>query len=135
MKAIIKLSDRPNLWGSFASGLCLVHCVATPFLFAAHTGHVHGHQSSPMWWGFLDVLFLLISFLAVFWSAKNTSKNWMKFTLWIFWALLAGIILNEKLELIHLNHEIIYLPSVALIVLHLYNRKYCQCNDNNCCQE
>ncbi|CAN0591211.1 unnamed protein product, partial [Ectocarpus sp. 12 AP-2014] len=100
MKAITKLSDYPNLWGSFASGLCLAHCVATPFLFAAHTGHVQGHHSHPQWWGFIDILFLVVSFIAVWWSVRNTSKHWMKFALWASWLLLAVIIMNEKLEMI-----------------------------------
>ncbi|MEP3210818.1 MAG: MerC domain-containing protein [Maribacter sp.] len=132
MKAITKLSDHPNIWGSFASGLCLAHCVATPFLFAAHTGHVQGHHSHPQWWGFIDILFMVISFLAVFWSVRNTSKYSMKVALWISWALLAMTIVNEKLELIGLIEAFIYIPSMALIVLHLYNRKYCQC-EKECC--
>lgn len=135
MKAITKLSYYPNVLGSFASGLCLVHCVATPFLFAAHTGHVHGHHSHPFWWGIIDLLFMAISFLAVFLSVRNTSKYWMKFMLWISWALLALIIVNEKLELVLLAEVLIYIPSIALIVLHLYNRKYCQCENEDCCIE
>lgn len=128
--ALTKLSD---VWGSVASSLCLAHCLATPFLFAAHTGHVHGHHSSPDWWGFLDLLFIAISFMAVFYSVKNTSKNWMKFALWISWVLLAGIIVNEKIQWLELAEALIYVPSIALVVLHLYNRNYCLCKNDKCC--
>ncbi len=133
MKATTAFSDYPNVWGSFASGLCLIHCVATPFLFVAHTGHVHGHHTHPFWWGLLDIFFITLSFLAVYWSARNTSKYWMKVALWGSWAALAAIILNEKLELIALAETWIYLPSMALVVLHLRNRRYCQCKNDSCC--
>ena len=133
MKAILKLSSYPNLWGSLASGLCLAHCVVTPFLFAAHTGHVQGHHAHPEWWGFIDLMFLVISFLAIFWSVRNTSKYWMKLSLWVSWALLTMIILNEKLTLVPISETFIYIPSIALIVLHLYNRKYCKCKEEDCC--
>lgn len=99
MAITLQLKERSNLWGAAASGLCLTNCLATPFLFAAHTAHAHDHHGSPSWWGFLDVLFIAISFLTVFWSVKHTSKKWMKWALWILWALLSGIILNEKWQL------------------------------------
>jgi multidrug transporter EmrE-like cation transporter len=133
MKAITRWSEAPNIWGSFASGLCLAHCVATPFLFAAHTGHVKGHHSHPEWWGFIDILFLIISFFAVLQSTRHSSKQWIRYALWTSWTALTVIILNEKLGLLHLQEELIYLPSLALIVFHLYNRKYCQCNGEECC--
>lgn len=133
MATSIQWIKQSDVWGSMASSLCLAHCLATPFLFAAHTGHVHGHHSSPLWWGFLDIVFIVISFMAVFWSVKNTSKKWMKPALWSFWALLAGIILNEKLQFIALAEALIYVPSIALVILHLYNRRYCQCRTENCC--
>ncbi len=126
-------TKQSDLWGITASALCLVHCLATPFLFAAHTGHVHTHPNSPFWWGFLELFFIVISFLAVFWSVRNTSKNWMSVALWGAWALLAAIILNEKLEFMVLAEALIYVPSIALVGLHLFNRKYCQCGNENCC--
>lgn len=128
-----QLHTRSDLYGSLASGLCLVHCLATPVLFAAHTGHVHGHHNSPVWWGAIDILFIIISLAAVYWSARNTSKKWMEVALWICWALLAFVILNEKFEWIHLSEAAIYFPSLLLVGLHLYNRKYCQCKDETCC--
>lgn len=132
MKAITELGNSPNLWGSLTSGLCLAHCVATPFLFTAHAGHVQGHHSHPHWWGFLDIFFIALSFFAVFYSVRNTSKYWMKSALWLSWALLAMIIVNEKIQLMPLAEAFIYIPSIALIVLHLYNRKYCQCKEDCC---
>lgn len=133
MKTILKVSDHPNILGSIASGLCLVHCIATPLLFAAHAAHVQGHDSHPFWWGWIDLIFLTISFIAVFWSSRQVERQWSTYALWISWMLLTGIILNEKLSLFNIREEAIYIPSLALIVLHLYNKKYCRCKNNECC--
>lgn len=122
-----------DIIGSASSSLCLIHCLATPFIFATHVGHVQGHHDHPFWWGLLDSLFILISLIAVYWSAKNTSKKWMRYALWIGWVSLSFVIFNEKLGLIHLVEEIIYIPSLALVLLHIYNRKYCQCENDACC--
>jgi len=127
-----KTSDT---WGALASGLCLIHCLATPFIFAAHAGaaaHDHHHES-PFWWGLIDSVLLVVSFLAVVWSARNSSRQWVKVALFLSWAVLAGIILNEKFGWLHLPEALIYLPAVSLVGLHLYNRRYCQCEDETCC--
>lgn len=133
MLEALKINSRSDIFGSTASALCLAHCLATPLLFAAHTGHAHDHGASPFWWGILDIVFIVVAWFAVYWSAKHTSRNWMRYGLWISWGLLAFVILNEKFELLHLAESVIYVPSLALIGLHLYNRKYCQCEDENCC--
>lgn len=131
--------NKSDLLGSLASGICLIHCLATPFLFVAHLGevghHMHSdqhHGASPFWWQMIDIAFLLVSFGAVYWSAKNSSKKWMKIALFISWTALALVILNEKLELFHWVEELIYLPSLSLIGLHLYNRRFCQCENDEC---
>jgi len=129
----INYNFRSDILGSAASSLCLIHCLATPFLFIAHTGHVQGHHAYPLWWGVLDLFLIGISFIAIYWSAKNTSKKWMRYALWFSWGFLAFVIINEKIDAVHLAETIVYIPSIALIVLHLYNRRYCQCQDETCC--
>jgi len=131
----LQLSSKSDFIGATASGLCLIHCIATPFLFVAQAGLAHGEELHPQWWGALDLIFLTISLLAIWWSSKNTSKNWMRIALWTCWTVLALLVLNEKLGLVHLMEEIIYLPAVSLVVLHLYNRNYCQCGDEACCAQ
>lgn len=127
-----KFEINSDSLGSLASGLCLLHCIATPILFAMQpiTAHVEG---APIWWKSLDYIFLLLSFFAVFWSAKNSSKTWVKYALWTSWFLLTLAILNEKMELFHLGELVVYIPAISLIGLHLYNRKYCQCADETSC--
>ncbi|MEL6811349.1 MAG: MerC domain-containing protein [Bacteroidota bacterium] len=129
----IHLVSKSDILGSTASTLCLAHCLATPFLFAAHAGHVHGHHSHPLWWGLLDILFIGISFMAVYWSAKNTLRSWMRYALWLSWGGLAFVIINEKLGIIALEEAVIYIPSILLAGLHLFNKKYCRCTSEDCC--
>lgn len=127
------IDTKSNLIGALASGLCLVHCLATPLLFITHAsaaGHDH-HELG--WWGNLDYLFIAISTAAVYYSAQNTSLKWMPTALYSSWIILAFLILNEKFHLIHLPHEVIYLPTLSLIGLHLYNRRYCNCEEETCC--
>lgn len=114
--------------GIVASSLCLAHCLATPFLFLAHSGSVMLQDANTIWWKSLDILFLALSFFAIRRSIKNSSKPKIKYAFWSSWGLLFFIIINEKLPMIALPEEIIYVGSVVLVGLHFYNLKYCQCN-------
>ena len=130
----LRLRSKSDLIGAFASILCLAHCLATPLLFIAQAEIVDGaaHQK---WWGVLDIVFLGISFAAIWWSVKTTSKKWMQNLLWLSWIVLAIVVFNEKLSLFPLAEQAIYVPTAALIFLHLYNRKYCNCTEGNCCTD
>lgn len=128
--------SQSDTLGVFASGICLLHCIATPFLFVSAASldhHDHHHADSPFWWSSIDVIFIIISFIAVYRSARLSSKQWVKYALFASWAFLTFVLLNEKFEGIHLVEEIIYVPAFSLILLHLYNKRYCQCEDENCC--
>ena len=131
MLAKNKVIKSDNL-GAFASGLCLIHCIATPFIFVAHTCSA-SCSGAPTWWSIVDYVFIAVSFLAIYWSVQTTSKDWVKYSLWASWAILLFVIINERLELISLMEQAIYVPALSLITLHLYNQKYCQCTDNGCC--
>ena len=127
----INPSSNSDIIGAAASSLCLIHCLATPLLFVAHANVSYMTTSKPQWWGALDLIFLVVSLVAIIWSSKNTTKKWVGKALWLSWIVLAFIVLNEKLGLIPLFEEIIYLPALALIFFHIYNRKYCNCNDKS----
>lgn len=114
-----------NYIGIISSTLCFIHCLATPFLFLAKTCSVTCCDSSPVWWRVLDVLFLLLSFYAVYSATKETSKKWVKIALYITWVLLLLVILNEYFHFILLFEEAIYFPSILLIVFHFYNKRSC----------
>lgn len=125
METYILKGNSPNAIGAMASGLCLVHCIATPFIFIAQSGLAAYSGNVPVWWQCIDYIFIVISFFAVFWSARKSSKDWMKKALWTSWILLSAIILSEKAHFVHLPHILLYFPALALVVLHIHNRKYC----------
>lgn len=128
-----KVRSKSDILGIFATTLCLAHCVLTPVIFLAQAHMADHHEASPSWWGFIDYLFLAISIIAVHYSAKKTSLKWMPFLLYLSWGLLALYIICEKFHLLHLDHALIYIPALALVGLHLYNRKHCHCNEEECC--
>ena len=130
----LKFQLKSDFVGALASAICLIHCLATPFLFvsAASIDHSHHHGDSPLWWSLIDIAFLAISLIAVYFSAKSSGKTWVKYALYFSWAGLAFFILNEKFEGIHLPEALIYIPALSLIIFHLYNKKYCQCANDVC---
>jgi hypothetical protein len=130
---MIVLKQKTDLIGAIASTLCLTHCIATPFIFIAQSCSIVCCDSTPVWWGALDYFFLVVSFFAVYRSTQTTSSNLIKPFLWLSWSVLFIIIMNEKITWFPLSEQAIYFPALALIVLHLYNKKYCQCNNNKCC--
>lgn len=126
---IKSVSQKSDIIGAFISGLCLIHCLATPLLFLAKSCAVADPccANTPYWWKYFDVFFLLFSFGAVYLSTKNSAQNWMQNALWISWFLLTAIITNEQVQLVKIPESLIYVPTIALVFLHIYNRKYCQC--------
>lgn len=125
-------TQKSDTFGAIASTLCLIHCLITPFIFIAQTCSRTCCSSAPTWWRTIDLLFLTISFFAVYWSASLTSKNWLKIAFWVSWVSLFILLANENLNLINVPHKSTYLPSFGLILLHLYNKKYCKCTDDAC---
>jgi len=120
--------NNSDILGAAASGLCILHCIFTPFIFIAQTSKAT-HVEAPIWWGTIDIFFIIISFFAVYWSTLRSSKTWMKYALWISWIGLCLIILNEKIGLLSLAEFSIYIPALALIGLHFYNQRYCKCEN------
>lgn len=125
--------QKPDALGAIASTLCVVHCLATPLIFIAHTCGVGACNATPNWWSNLDYIFLLISFFAIKRSVKNTSKYFMKRALWLNWGILFMLVINEKIKYMALPETLTYVIALSLAVLHIYNMKYCQCNNNTCC--
>lgn len=130
---MIILKEKPDVWGTFASSLCLIHCIATPLIFIAQSCSVTCCEATPVWWKSIDYIFLAVSFFAVFWSTKTTNIKHIKPLMWLSWLTLTTVILNEKFEVLPLPESAIYIPALGLIILHLYNKKYCKCVDDKCC--
>lgn len=136
---IFKLSrlntSLSDVLGSSASTLCLIHCIATPFLFftQATSASFGSHAHAPLWWNLIDVILLLVSLTAVYWTSKNTTRNWIKYGLFANWLALAILIVMERFHFLHISEWLIYLPAIGLIILHEYNRRYCSCKGDSCC--
>lgn len=127
------LEQKSDILGALSSGLCLIHCVLTPFLFIAQSHSLACCTTAPGWWSTIDYLFLIISFFAIYKSAKATTKNWMKYALWVSWFALFFIVMNEHFGFVALAEESIYLPSLSLVFLHIYNSKYCKFTNKEYC--
>lgn len=122
-----------DLFGAIASGLCLIHCITTPFLFVAHACTAHsGCAASPAWWKTLNYIFLIIALIAIYFTSKQINKQWVKIGFYVSWLLLLFVIINEDKGFIHIPEFINYIPPIALIGLHLYSRKYCNCETEYC---
>ena len=130
---MILTNQKPDNLGALASGLCLIHCIATPFVFIVQSCSLTCCEKAPSWWSSIDYLFVIISFFAIYRSTKTTTRYWIKPALWFTWTLLLFVILNEKYAWLNLHENAIYFPALLLIGLHLFNRKYCQCDTTKCC--
>ncbi len=109
--------------GISASGLCLIHCALTPLLFTAKPLYygmigrqVHNHGA----WAALDYVFLILSFLAVWYAARNTSFITLK---WVLWAAWIAFTIGLLLESMHLafGHWLMYVGSITLVMAHIKN--------------
>ena len=131
MKYTLKHADTI---GAINSSLCVAHCFATPFLFLtqAQTSLVE-LSTVPLWWQLLNYVFIVVSFFAVNRTVKNSSNQLVKSLLWVSWVFLSALILNEEFEIMHMPELLTYFAGISLASLHIYNLKYCQCEDENCC--
>ncbi|MCH2200069.1 MAG: MerC domain-containing protein [Flavobacteriales bacterium] len=119
--------------GAAASGLCMIHCMATPFIFIAHSCSAACCETAPAWWRWIDIGFLIISFFAVMYSGKHTTKVAVKWLLWITWIALAVAVMNENLGWFAASHWFKYSAATGLVAVHIYNLKFCRCQDDQCC--
>ena len=121
--------------GVTASSLCMLHCFFTPLLFLSQATSVTFTQEIPFLWQSLNYLFLLISFLAIYYTAKNSSKLSVKVLLVSTWLILSSLIINEFFEITSIPELYTYAAATSLAGLHVYNLKYCRCDDGSCCKD
>ena len=117
---------KPDFIGVLASSLCLIHCVATPFLFVAKACSITCCSDSPAWWRVIDYIFIAISFIAILYATKNSTKKWIQIALWSSWILLLVAILSESFEIGLFPKSFAYFPALTIIGFHFYNLKYCK---------
>jgi hypothetical protein len=81
----------------------------------------------------LNYIFLAVSFIAVYYSVKNSSNLFIKVLLYLFWIWLSLLILNEEFMIFSIPELYTYISAIGLSVLHVYNLKYCRCDNEECC--
>ena len=121
--------------GIIASTLCIIHCIATPLLFVVKACSATCCAEAPIWWQLVDYLFLIISFIAIYFICKNLSIQWLKISFWSAWIVLLLTILNHTFEIVSLPEYFIYIPAATIIILHFYNLQFCKCEDKSCCKK
>ena len=127
------LNINSDAIGAFASGLCMLHCLATPIFFIASACSSTCCTNAPLWWQWMDYLFLAVSFFAIYHTSRSTAKVWVIQGLWVNWAILFFFIINVNLGWFQLAENLKFIPAFALVFLHMYNLRYCQCSSNECC--
>ena len=130
MKLIIKYSDYI---GASASGLCFIHCLATPILFLSQASLVSVGNEMLFLWQSLNFLFLTISFIAIYYSIKNSTSFRVNTLLFLTWLIILCLIITEVFEIFSVPELYTYITAISLSGLHIYNLKYCRCKDDSCC--
>ena len=125
-------SDKSDYFGILASSLCLLHCFATPFIFIIRSCSTACCAETPVWWKTIDYLFVIISLIAVIQVFKTSDKDLLKVGFIVSWISLLVLILNESFAMFSVFENAVFIPALALILLHVYNIKLCKC-EKSCC--
>ena len=131
MKIVSLNSDK---MGIISSLLCLLHCAITPFLFISQPTILNSYTILPeIWWRLASLLIIPVSLYAVYRSNKNTTNKSLGVAMWLCSFILLSTIINEAFEIFSLKEYFSYGASITLGFLHVYNLKYCTCEDDDCC--
>ena len=126
LRLIERIPMSSDSFGAMCSTLCLVHCIATPFLFLSR-GVAACCATAPTWWKSIDFIFLVLSAFAVLFAMKTSSSNPVRLGLFLSWCFLCATLLNEYMEIITQPSYLIVVPAIMLVGFHLYNKRYCHC--------
>ena len=120
--------------GIISSLFCLLHCAITPILFISQPNVFNTYLEFPeLWWRLASLLVIPVSLYAVYRSNKITTNRSLGTTMWLCCFILLATIINEAFEIFSLEEYFSYGASITLGFLHVYNLKYCTCNDDDCC--
>lgn len=114
------MKEKSDWLGIFGSSLCLIHCLLTPLVFGVWM--LAGAEME--WIEQIELIFIAISFFAIWFSTKRTPSVWLKIVLWVFFALLViGSLGEAYFEPVA---YLIYFASIGLIITHIYNIRLCR---------
>lgn len=111
----MKISRYTDLLGMISSVLCLIHCFVFPLILLWYS------SVSEDAWYMLDIVFVVVSGIAVLISAINSTVVFVKIGLCISYLLFALSIFMH--HLVDAAFYVSFVSSVALIVFHAINLK------------
>ena len=120
--------------GIISSSLCMIHCMGTPFIFIAKACTTTCCSNAPTWWLMIDYLFLIISFVAIYFTTTKELKSWINISFWTIWIFLLLATLDHSLRLSIFPNYFIYVPASLIIILHFCNLNFNICKNENCNQ-
>ena len=120
-------SSQLDSIGILASSLCMIHCIGTPFLFVAKACTATCCSEAPIWWKIIDYIFLVVSFVAIYFINKNSSNQILKTTFWVCWFILLITIIDHSLNILNIPKNFVYFPAMLIVFLHFYNLRFCGC--------
>ncbi len=106
--------NQSDLLGIISASLCVVHCLATPFILLLFT-QLH-------WWHDLSFIFLVISGIAVYLSTRTSHHKTWKTVIWASFSVLTVAVFME--ESIEWMHEVSYVASAGLVIGHYFNQRH-----------
>lgn len=115
-----------RLWdkiGICASGLCLVHCLATPILLITMPASSVSGLDSPLTHQIFAIIVTISILLAVYpHCKKHGHKDIIAYAFVGFIFILAGILLHDAVSE-EVTHGLTILGSIVLIYCHIKNMK------------
>lgn len=118
--------------GIVSSALCMIHCIGTPFIFFAKACQTTCCSDAPLWWLIIDYIFLVISFIAIYYTTKKKINAWLNKFFWASWITLFFAVIEHSFSLSLVPNYFIYIPAFLIILLHFYSLKYCKCLEESC---
>jgi hypothetical protein len=116
-------SQKADYIGITGSVLCLIHCIATPFLLL--TSSVL-RENNTIQAGFLslDYVFIGVNIVAVYFATRHQTIPAIRMALWCFLVLFTVALLLEDRSPVF--EYLGYAASLGLVTTHLANIRYCR---------
>jgi hypothetical protein len=114
-------SNQSDKYGIFSAVLCIIHCTILPFALALLTSF----ESSINGFSYLiDTAFIVVSVSAVYFSARHSTSNAIKASLWFSVLIfVTGVVIEHATT----YGKVVALGgSLGLIVAHFFNLRHCR---------
>lgn len=120
-----------HIWdtiGICLSALCLIHCVALPFLiafFPYFAPQIFGHENFHIFIIPFIITISLIAFLPGYMSHRSKTPFFIAITAIILISL--GVFAGHTSKNVYWENGLTILGSILMITAHIKNRKICGC--------